>query len=455
MPFLRNVLSVPVATLIAASGAYAASSSAKEDYVHAPMPAGIQVVDTELEGPVFADAQGHTIYKWPKEQLRNGDAGEIELKPTCDNTVYRENAGLTSPYPPGLELPDADKRPSCTGMWPPVLAAADAKEMGKWKPTDRPDGRKQWTYEGWPLYTSVLDKRPGDTIGGSVMFHYPEAGGTRYPVGAEPNVPAQFAVRTTMSGRMITQRDGWSIFSYEGDSRNKSNCTGACLDGWAPILAADYARPVGEWTTFERAPGVRQWAFRGMPVYRYLPDSKTHSQDGTDVPRWHNVYTQKAPAAPKGFTVKDTLIGVVLADEHGKTIYKYHCAEDSLDQLPCDVPETPQVYRLTVCGGGDPDLCLKTFPYVIAPAGAKSGNQTWEAMYIDPKTGKKTTAGQPGALNVWAFRGIPVNTFAGNGRGYADEKPDDIKGHNWGEFAGRRNGYTVMAYRDLYSNRDE
>ena len=143
MPFLRNVLSVSVATLIAASGAYAASSSAKEDYVHAPMPAGIQVVDTELEGPVFADAQGHTIYKWPKEQLRNGDAGEIELKPTCDNTVYRENAGLTSPYPPGLELPDADKRPSCTGMWPPVLAATDAKEMGKWKPTDRPDGRKQ------------------------------------------------------------------------------------------------------------------------------------------------------------------------------------------------------------------------------------------------------------------------------------------------------------------------
>ena len=35
-------------------------------------------------------------------------------------------------------------------------------------------------------------------------------------------------------------------------------------------MAADYARPAGEWAPFERASGIRQWAFRGQPVYRFL-----------------------------------------------------------------------------------------------------------------------------------------------------------------------------------------
>src|SRR6202008_4016680 len=118
----------------------------------------------------------------------------------------------------------------------------------------------------------------------------------------------------TMYGRSIELHDEWSVYSYDGDSRNKSSCYDACLDGWQPILAAAYARPVGDWTTFERAPGVRQWAFRGMPLYRHLGDPKIHGMDGSDVQGWHNVYTQTAPEAPKGFALKDTTIGVVLGD---------------------------------------------------------------------------------------------------------------------------------------------
>ena len=75
-------------------------------------------------------------------------------------------------------------------------------------------------------------------------------------------------------------------------------------------------------------------------------------------------------------------------------------------------------------------------------------------MYIDPKTGKRATANQPGAINVWAFRGRPVYTFAGR-PGYGDETPYDLKAHDWGEFNGRRNGYQVMAYRDLFYDRDQ
>jgi predicted lipoprotein with Yx(FWY)xxD motif len=428
--------------------AHGSGTATQEDYIHTPLPPGFQVIVTELDGPVFADSKGHTLYKWPRKALRNGNAGELPNKPTCDRHVYRESAGLMTPYPAGLEMPEVDTRPSCTDVWPPVLASADAKPLGKWTIVDRTDGRKQWAYDSSPLYTSVLDKQAGDVLGGSTMFDNTAgagAGALRFPIAPDPNVPSQFRVFTTMMGRLVTLKDGWSVYSYDSDRRNKSNCYGACLDQFQPILAAAYARGVGEWTTFERAPGVRQWALRGMPVYRYLNDTKAKSQDGTDIPRWRNVYTQMAPEPPSGFAPKDTTVGVVLGDSAGRTLYRYTCNDDALDQLACDYPEAPQAYRFAVCGGGDPDRCLKAFPYVLAPARAKSGSQTWSALYIDPKTGKQTTSEHAGALYVWAFRGRPVYTYAG------DRKRSDLNAMAWGEFNGERNGFRAMVYRDIFS----
>src|SRR5690606_17496234 len=121
-------------------------------------------------------------------------------------------------------------------------------------------------------------------------------------------------------------------------------------------------RPQGEWTTVERAPGIKQWAFRGKPLYTYILDPRTRSLIGSDVPGWHNVYTQRALPPPQGFTVQDSRMGQVLADARGMTIYLYNCSDDALDQLACDHPDTPQAYRLAICGNGDPKLCQQTFP---------------------------------------------------------------------------------------------
>ncbi len=454
MHLLRNVLSAAiVASAMASMNAHAANQATKEDYVRAPMPPGFQVVATELEGPVFADAQGRTLYMWPKRQLRNGDAGEVEGKPTCGDEPYRENSGFLSPYPKGLEMPDADKRPGCTAVWPPVLALAGAKPIGEWTVVDRLDGRKQWAYKGWSLYTSTVDKRPGETFGGSGMFYHGEPGANRHPVGPEANVPGQFDVQTTLPGRLVVLHDGWSVYTYDGDGRNKSNCKDACLDGWSPVLAAVSATPFGEWSIVERAPGVKQWAFRTRPVYRHLTDSKLGSLDGSDVPRWHNVYTQMTPEPPQGFKLKATTVGLTIGDANGKSVYRYTCTDDAIDQLECDYPEAPQVYRFAVCGGGDPDRCQKVFPMIIAPTGAKSGNMVWGTMYIEPKSGKRASAETPGALNVWTFRGRPVYTFAGY-KGYGDNRTTDVNAHGWGEVNGGRNGFAALIYRDIHEYRD-
>ena len=57
---------------------------------------------------------------------------------------------------------------NCAGNWPPLMAQADAKAMGKWSVVTRDDGGKQWAYDGKPLYAWVKDTKPGDVTGDGV-----------------------------------------------------------------------------------------------------------------------------------------------------------------------------------------------------------------------------------------------------------------------------------------------
>ena len=429
---------------------FAASAKVeKEGYIPEPMPAGFQVINTELEGNVFADATGHTMYKWPVNNLRNGNAGEGAGIPSCYNVKIRETAGFTSPYPAGNILPDVDNRLTCTQEWPPVYAAADSKPVGNFTILTRTDGTKQWAYKGYALYTSHLDAAPGDTNGGTFRRGRDPVshGAERDPVGPASEVPPQFAVTSKALGRMLSDAKGPSVYTYDRDTATKSNCVDACLNDWTPIIAPDSVVLKGEWSIVIRPGGERQWAFRGKPLYKYVQDSKVRSYDGADVPGWHNVFLQRAPSAPAGFQVVDTNGGQVLTDRNGKTLYTFNCVEDTADTLYCDNPTSAQEYRWAMCGGGDPARCLKTFPYVVADKNDKSLSRAWTVMEINPKTGRVAT-GKPDALRVWAYRGRPIYTFV------EDKQPGDIIADGWGQDHGARNGFMAFWIRDVFGGND-
>lgn len=434
--------------LACAAGAIAAETTrpgklATESYANVPMPPGFQVVPNELEGPVFADAKGRTLYTWPVKAMRNGYAADPENKSVCGDKVVLKSAGLMSPYPPGLDLPDPEGRVSCIAFWPPVYAADDAKPIGDWTVITREDGKKQWAYGKHALYTSTIDRAPGDVLGGTTMARRGDSPAAREPVGPPPAVPPAFRVMTTPRGRMLLTETRYSVYESDRDGPNKSNCVDACTLTWVPILAPHSAQPQGDWSIVERAAGVRQWAFRKKPLYTYSGDSGAAKLDGGDEPGWHNVYTQAAPPAPKDFTLQATLNGDVLAANGGKTVYYYSCGEDSADMMPCDMLESPQQYRIAICGNGDIARCLKTWPYVLVSPGVKSDSRLWSAVWVDPNTGRRAQPNQPGALNVWAYRDRPVYTFAG------DKKPGDFLGNNTGEWHGKWNGYQAFWVRDL------
>lgn len=428
--------------------ASAADQRMVEDYAKVPMPAGVKVVVTELEGPVFTDARGHTLYTWPQKAMRIGFAGDPKDKSVCDDTPTTKTAGMMSPWPAGLDLPEVDQRKSCAATWPPLLASDDAKPLGQWTVVTRSDGKKQWAYNKQPVYTSILDTRPGKTNGAiTVTRRGGDEPAEREVASPLPNVPPGFNVITTHGGRLVVNEQRFSLYTWDKDQPNKSNCTGDCARVWIPALAPASAQPLGEWSIIQRGPGVRQWAFRKKPVYTFSEDTGRASLAGSEVPGWNNVYTQLAPPIPSEFTVQMTLAGDVLADAKGKTIYHYTCGDDSQDQLSCDLMDSPQVYRIAIAGGGDKDRALKTWPYVQASATAKAPSLLWSIVWVDPQTGREAKANQAGALRVWAYRKRPVYTYAG------DKEPGDMEGNGMGEWQGYRNGFRAIYVREEFGRR--
>lgn len=58
----------------------------------------------------------------------------------------------------------------CAVTWPPLLAAAGAKDDGDWTLITRNDGAKQWAYKGKPLYTFIRDTSGGAATGANTVW---------------------------------------------------------------------------------------------------------------------------------------------------------------------------------------------------------------------------------------------------------------------------------------------
>lgn len=129
---------------------------------------------------------------------------------------------------------------------------------------------------------------------------------------------------------------------------------------------------------------------------------------------------------PDQLTVQMTSDGEVYADKNGMTVYAFYCFDEAPDHLPCDIPGTPQQYRLSICGG--PEKCAELWRPVTASENAEPVGNTWTIVEVD-KSGKALfAADNPDAepLNVWAYKGRPLFTYS------KDQMPGDITGDKVG-----------------------
>lgn len=92
-------------------------------------------------------------------------------------------------------------------------------------------------------------------------------------------------------GKIYVDEKGMTLYTFDKDEMNKSNCYDDCAVNWPPLTAAADAVADGEWTVVERTDGISQWAYEGKPVYLWIKDIKPGDTTGDGVGGvWHVVH---------------------------------------------------------------------------------------------------------------------------------------------------------------------
>ncbi|MFF5013352.1 hypothetical protein [Streptomyces sp. NPDC001165] len=135
---MRGLLTPFLAAAAVVSSLGAAPATAPE-----PPPVTLMVGDSDTMGLVYTDLDGHTVYRYDPE----GTTGTVRCTGRCTNTRKPLLAR------PGTEL-----------RLPPGL-------VGTLGTVSRPDGGRQVTYDGSPLYTFTGDTQPADSVGVDLDWH--------------------------------------------------------------------------------------------------------------------------------------------------------------------------------------------------------------------------------------------------------------------------------------------
>ena len=99
--------------------------------------------------------------------------------------------------------------------------------------------------------------------------------------GGAAQMPAGVHAMKAASGAMVLA-DGtmMTLYTFAKDMPGVSNCNDNCAKNWPPLAAAADAKPMGDWTIITRADGTKQWAYKGMPLYKWSKDAKPGDTSG-------------------------------------------------------------------------------------------------------------------------------------------------------------------------------
>jgi predicted lipoprotein with Yx(FWY)xxD motif len=283
----------------------------------------------------------------------------------------------------------------CEKVWPPLVAAADAKPSGSWTLTTRDDGTKQWVYDGSPLYTYVKDRLPGLALGDNVQDIWHAA------IKLAPR-PREVSYRGTALGRVAADVRGKTLYQRADDNSLGQACTGACLRQWIPLRAASAAVALGDWSVTERGDdGSPQWAYKSKPVYRYAEDAKLGDVTGEGVDKaWRAVVVEAAAPPPSWITIQPSEFGPIFADARGMTLYAFPMDIETYEKISCH------------------EACFREHFIPVAAKGdeaeTNAPGSNW-GVVVNPDGQKQ-----------WSYKGQLVYTFVN------DKVPSDVKGVSFG-----------------------
>ena len=107
---------------------------------------------------------------------------------------------------------------------------------------------------------------------------------------------------TIGSATVLTNAQGFTLYSFAPDTSTKSNCNGTCAQNWPPVKGPVTASGVsGTFGTIKRSDGSVQATFDGHPLYAFVGDTAPGQAKGNGLNAagglWHEVTTSGTAAA--------------------------------------------------------------------------------------------------------------------------------------------------------------
>lgn len=203
---------------------------------------------------------------------------------------------------------------------------------------------------------------------------------------AAPEGVTEFATDAAIYYRAPGERSLY--FNEREASRGEILCTDDCLEFWTPFEADAYAAIDPPWTVIRRPDERLQWAFQGKPLYTYRRDNFPGARTGEGAGRGVWMLLKEFQPVPPGMQIQKTVLGHVLADHGGNTLY----ARDGAGAQ-----------------GAAADYDARLWQMFAAPWLAKDqGNWTVH----EPAAG----------VRQWAYQGQPLYTYA------KDTEPGNVNG---------------------------
>jgi predicted lipoprotein with Yx(FWY)xxD motif len=117
--------------------------------------------------------------------------------------------------------------------------------------------------------------------------------------GTPKNADVVVKIRTTSRyGNILVTRRGMTIYLYQLDTKNHSNCVGFCLHMWPPLTVPHGLEPIGpdvpSLGVINRPGGIRQVTYEGMPLYLYVLDDYPGQITGVG-DSWNVVRVRRSP----------------------------------------------------------------------------------------------------------------------------------------------------------------
>ena len=155
----------------------------------------------------------------------------------------------------------------------------------------------------------------------------------------------------------LTDTNGMSLYIFDKDGLNQSNCDAGCQEKWPLFEGANTAS-----TDIKVLEGTDHLAYRKHPLYSFFKDQAVGDVKGDNVKNvWHLVYAPVGSTDSQTQLSEQTMTQTYLTDAEGRTLYTFDNDTDGVSNCYGGCEDVWPVYYNTSVKGVPKGLSSSDF----------------------------------------------------------------------------------------------